>query len=220
MGRSESKKVVNQGMAQSATDQSNAQAALGKANSNLAKYSSNLDSFMRLGRKTYGANGEYMRDASTVANTTAAAGATSLKGDLALNAQRAGENTAGYADTVAESKRQSERDLTSGLVGADADRLKQLTAINQYGVQASALPAEIQAGLYGTSTSGSAGQLNPAANAAKTPGFFDTFLPALVGGAGAAAAGFRGGGGGNLTAGMDLGGAMPWNPTPAQLGIG
>jgi hypothetical protein len=130
MGRTESKKVANQGMAQSATDQANAQAALGKANSNLAKYSSNLDSFMKFGRATYGKDGEFMKDANTVANTTAAAGATSLKGDLALNAQRTGENTAGYADTSAESKRQSERDLTSGLVGANADRLKQLTAIS------------------------------------------------------------------------------------------
>ncbi len=42
MGRAESKKVANQGMAQSATDQANAQAALGKTNSSLAKYSSNL----------------------------------------------------------------------------------------------------------------------------------------------------------------------------------
>jgi hypothetical protein len=220
MGRAESKKVANQGMAQSATDQANAQAALGKTNSSLAKYSSNLDSFMRFGRKTFGENGDFLRDQNTLANTTAAAGATSLKGDLALNAQRTGENTSGYADTVAESKRQSERDLTSGLVGADADRLKQLTAVNQYGVKASALPAEIQAGLYGTSTGGSGNQLSTAADAAKTPSFWDQFLPAIAGGAGAAAAGFRGGGGGNLTAGMDLGGAMPWNPTPTQLGIG
>jgi hypothetical protein len=214
MGRAESKKVANQGMAQSATDQANARAALGKTNSSLAKYSSNLDSFMRFGRATYGKNGEFMRDANTVANTTAAAGATSLKGDLALNAQRTGENTAGYADTAAESKRQSERDLTSGLVGADADRLKQLTAVNQYGVQASALPAGVQAGLYGTSTGGSGSQLSTAADAAKTPSFWDQFLPAIAGGAGTAAAGFRGGGKVDLT-GIDMSaGANTWNPHP------
>jgi hypothetical protein len=53
MGRAESKKVANQGMAQSAADQANAQAALGQTNANLAKYTSNLDSFMRFGRSVY-----------------------------------------------------------------------------------------------------------------------------------------------------------------------
>jgi hypothetical protein len=70
-----------------------------------------------------------------------------------------GENTSGFAGTAAESQRQSSRDLTNQLVTADADRLKQLTVINQFGVQASALPASIQAGLYGTGTSGASGEL-------------------------------------------------------------
>jgi len=48
-----------------------------------------------------------MRDANTLANTTAAAGQTNLTGNLALNALRTGQNTAGYAGTVAESQRQS-----------------------------------------------------------------------------------------------------------------
>jgi len=46
---------------------------------------------------------------------------------------------------------------------------------------------------------------------------------AAIQGAGGAAGAYlkmMGGRGGDLTAGMDLGGAMPWNPTPAQLGIG
>jgi hypothetical protein len=220
MGRAESRKAANQGMAQSATDQANAQAALGKANSNLAKYSSNLDSFMRFGRKTYGEGGEFQKTQNALGNTTAAAGTSGVAGNLALDRLRTGDNTANFAPTVAESARQSSRDLTTQLAGADADRLSRLTTINQFGVQASALPAEVQSSLYGTSTGGSGSQLSTAADAAKTPSFWDQFLPALAGGAGAAAAGFRGGGGGNLTAGMDLGGAMPWNPTPAQLGIG
>ena len=41
-----------------------------------------------------------------------------------------------------------------------------------------------------------------------------------AGGAAGAYLKMMGGRGGDLTAGMDLGGAMPWNPTPAQLGIG
>jgi hypothetical protein len=190
MGRAESKKVANQGMAPSATDQANAQAALGKTNSNLAKYSSNLDNFMRFGRKTYGESGEYQRTQNTLANTTAAAGTSGVAGNLALDRLRTGDNTANFAPTVAESARQSSRDLTDRLAGAEADSLSRLTAINQYDVQASALPAEVQAGLYGTATGGAGSQLSTAADAAKTPSFWDQFLPAIAGGAGAAAAGF------------------------------
>jgi len=137
-----------------------------------------VDRFLRFGRQTYGANGEFMRDANTLANTTAAAGQTNLTGNLALNALRTGQNTAGYAGTVAESQRQSSRDLTDRLATADANRLQQLTAVNQYGVEASKLPAQVQAGLYGAGTSGSTGQLDAASSAAKTPGFWDTFAPA------------------------------------------
>jgi hypothetical protein len=87
-----------------------------------------------------------------------------------------------------------------------------LTAINQYGVQASPLPAEVQGSLYGTGTGGSGNQLGSAADAAKTPGFFDTFFPSLVGAAGTAAAGFaRSGSTVDLT-GIDMSaGANTWN---------
>jgi hypothetical protein len=145
---------------------------------------------MRHGRSTYGQNGEFAKDQNAIATTAAGAGSNAVKGDLALNALRTGENTAGYAGTVAESERQNQRDLTSQLAGADATRLQNLTNLNQFGVQASALPAQVQAGLYGTGTSGSVGQGSNQASAAKTPGFFDQFLPAVVGAAGTAAAGF------------------------------
>ena len=214
MGRTESKQVSQQGMAQGSQDHANAQAALASANKSLAKHSSTLDSFMTFGRKTYGEGGDFAKTQNTLANTTAAVGTSGVAGNLALNAMRTGENTANYAPTVAESARQSSRDLTDRLAGADADRLSRLTAINQYGVQASALPAEVQASLYGTATGGAGSQLSTAADAAKTPGFWDQFLPAIAGGAGAAAAGFRGGGKVDLT-GIDMSaGANTWNPHP------
>jgi hypothetical protein len=190
MGRTESKQAAQQGMAQSAQDQANAQADRAATNKSLGDYKTSLNNFMNFGRKTFGANGEYMRDQNTLANTTAAAGQTNLTGNLALNAMRTGENTAGYAGTAAESQRQSSKDLTNQLATADSDRLKQLTGVEQFGVQASSLPASVQAGLYGTSSGGSGNQLGSAANAAKTPGFWDTFAPALAQGAGTAAAGF------------------------------
>jgi hypothetical protein len=172
--RNQAHQVANQGMAQSAQDATNAQNANAATNTAVGQYSQRLADFMRYGRQTYGANGEYMRDQNTIANTTAAAATKGAEGDMALNSMRTGENTAGYAAADQEARRQSERDVTSQLATADASRLKELTAINQYGVQASQFPAQVQAQLYGTSTSGEAANLNPAANAAKTPSFLDT----------------------------------------------
>lgn len=193
MGRSESKQISQESEQNAQQNQGNAQTALSGTNKSLGDYKSSLDSFMNFGRSTYGANGEYMKDENTLANTTAAAGATNLKGNLAMNAARTGENTAGYADTAAESQRQGERDLTSQLATSDASRLDKLTAINQYGVQASALPSQVQSGLYGTSLGGSNSAMGTAASAAAaSPGFFDVFGQDVSQAAGAAIGAYAG----------------------------
>lgn len=190
MGRGESKKVVNQGTAQSAQDQQNAQNALGATNKAVSDYEGALKNFLRFGRSTYGEGGEFMRDQNTLATTTAKGQADQVAGNLALHAMATGENTAGYASTTAEARRAASRDLTGQLAGADAERLKQLTAINQYGVEAQKFPAAVQESLYGTSLSGSGGQLSAASGAARTPGFWDEFAPALAGAAGQVGKGF------------------------------
>lgn len=199
LDRSTSGKIANQSIANSQQDQSNATSALGATNTALGTYSNNLNNFMKFGRSTYGANGTFMKDENTLANTTAAAGETNLKGNLALNALKTGANTAGYADTAAESQREGEQAVTSQLAGADASRLQQLTAVNQYGVQASALPAEVQAGIYGTSVGGANSALGVASSAsAADPSFADTLpgdLTAAIGAAGnVGAAAVKGGG--------------------------
>jgi len=188
--RGTSKAVANQQMQQSAQDQAAATSALSSTNADLASYTKNLNNFMKFGRDTYGTNGEFMRDQNTLANTTAAAGGNAIKGNLALNAMRTGENTSGYAGTVKEAQQENEQNLTNELASADSQRLANLTNLEQFGVQASALPAQIQQGIYGSSIGGATGAGGNAANAAKTPGFWDTFLPAVVGAAGTAAAGF------------------------------
>lgn len=192
--RSTSGKIANQGIANSGQDQTNAQSALTSTNDSLKDYSSNLNNFLAFGRNTYGQNGEFARDQNTIANTTASAGTKSIAGNLALNAGRTGANTAGYAGTLASSTRDADQALTSQLAGADATRLQNLTNINQYGVSASALPAEVQAGLYGTSVGGANAALSGAGSAsAAAPSFADTLpgdLTAAIGAAGTAAAGF------------------------------
>jgi hypothetical protein len=167
MGRAESNQAQKQTIAQSAQDQAAAQASLAGTNASLKKYSGDLDSFMKFGRDTYGAGGEYARDQNAIATGTAAGGSNAIKGNLALHTMATGENTGGYAGSVAESQRQSQRDLTSQLATADTTRLQNLTNINQYGVDASKFPAEVQSNLYGTSIGGAA-HIQPG-----QPGFWD-----------------------------------------------
>lgn len=192
MGRSESKKAFQQSSAQSAEDQANAQAALGKTNTAVDAYNQGLRNFMRFGRSTYGANGEFARTTNAQATQAAAAGSRAMEGDLALNRLRTGENTAGYASAVGEERRKASQDMTNTLVNANADRLNKLASIEQYGVDASKYPSQVYSSLYGTGVSGATGNMSSATSAAKTPGFWDQFAGQLAGAAGTAAAGMAG----------------------------
>jgi hypothetical protein len=188
--RAQSKQVANQGMQQSAQNQENAQANLAATNNAVAAQQDATKRFMQFGRKTYGANGEFARTQNTIANTAAAAGSRATEGGLALHALRTGENTAGYATAAGENRRAASRDVTDQLARADSTRLDKLTAIQGIGLDASKFPAGVYSGLYGTSTGGAGSQLSSASNAAKTPGFWDEFAPALAGAAGSVATGF------------------------------
>jgi membrane protease subunit (stomatin/prohibitin family) len=188
MGRSQSAQISKQSEANSQADEVRAGSSYNSTVDSINKYSNNLDNFLKFGRATYGANGEYARDQNTIATGAAAAGANKVGADLATNAMRTGANTANYAPAVATSQREASQDLTQNLAGADADRLAKLTAINQYGVSASGLPASVYGSLYGTGTSGSNAAMGTAASAAAaSPGFMDEFGKDLSSGIGAAA---------------------------------
>jgi hypothetical protein len=188
--RGQSTAAFNQAQGAAAEDQGNAQTALANTNTALANYSSNLGNFMNFGRATYGPNGTYMADQNAIANTAAHATAGTLSGQMALNAQRTGENTASYAPSAQAAKQQGQIDQTSGLATADANRLQALTNINQYGVQASALPAQVQSSLYGTGTSGAGGQQSTATQAAAVPSGWQVFGQDLAAAGGAAIGAF------------------------------
>jgi hypothetical protein len=193
MSRSTSAQIAQQGIANSQQDQANAQGALSATNSALNDYSSNLSQFMNYGRQTYGQGGEFAADQDTIAAGAAAAGTKAIGGDLALNAMRTGANTASYAPTVASATNQAEQTEEGQLANADATRLQNLTNVNQFGVTASALPAQIQAQLYGTSLSGGNSSLGVGQQAsAADQSFADTLpgdLTAAIGAAGAVGAG-------------------------------
>jgi hypothetical protein len=194
MSRSTSAQIAQQGIANSQQDQANAQGALSATNSALNDYSSNLSQFMNYGRQTYGQGGEFAADQDTIAAGAAAAGTKAIGGDLALNAMRTGANTASYAPTVASATNQAEQTEEGQLASADATRLQNLTNVNQFGVTASALPAQVQAQLYGTSLGGSNSALGVASGASSaSPSLTDELaqdIPSAIGAAGNVGAGF------------------------------
>jgi hypothetical protein len=161
---------------------------LAKTGEGINQFNERLKRFSDFGRRTYGDNGEYMRNANTMANTTASAGQTALQGDLAMNAMRTGANTSGFAETAAESRRAGQRDMTDFLAKSNADRLAKLSQVEQIGLEESKFPAQVNASLYAPSVSGSVGALSPAASAAARAdnSFWDSMLLAGVGGAGQA----------------------------------
>ena len=190
--RGQSKQVANQGMQQSTQNQGNAQKQLADTAAGVSQFNKNLQSFLRYGRRTYGPNGEFMRNTNAQATEVAAGGSNALQGDLALNATRTGANTAGYAATEAEARRQGQRDLTGSLITADSERLKNLTAIEQQGLDESKFPAQVSASLYGPSVGGASSELGVAGDAAKTPSTWDAVTGDIIGAGADVAKGFAG----------------------------
>jgi hypothetical protein len=188
MGRSESSAAFKQSSAQSTQDQNNAQAAFGATNAGLADYSNRLNAYSAA--NPYKAGGEYDQTIKGGASTASQAGQAGLKADVQNNAIKTGENTAGNASTLAEAHRQASRDLNSFNSQAEADRIGKNSAYQAGVVGMSSVPADMQSRLYGTGVGGATAAGSNASNAARQPGFWETFLPALAGGAGAAAKGF------------------------------
>src|SRR5262249_2540931 len=83
-----------------------------------------------------------------------------------------------------------QRNLANFLSNANADRISKGAAYRTTGLDAESRIPGMYSGLYGPSISGATGELNAASGAARTPGFWDTFGPALIGGAATVGAGF------------------------------
>ena len=195
MGRSESKQAYNDSRAAQQQMAAQAQQALDKTNAAMSDYNNRLNDFMNFGRATYAPGGEYDRENTLLGTSVSSGGAESTADQLSdFNKRTGGMNSAQTGAAAEEIARSNQRGLTQFLAGAADDRMNKQTAIEQYGVGASALPADVYGRIYGTATGGMEGALGNETKAAQTPGFWDTFLPGLISGAGAAAGGYFSGG--------------------------
>ena len=192
MGRSESKQVTDQSLATSANFQNQANQSYNSMNQDLAGYRDYANNFA--------ANNPFrsprrLQDENLELSATASGGQNSLEDYYNNLGTRTGQPTTAQMTTAGEEgSRQGRRDLMNA---EGQQRLRDDQLAEQHDVQAAQLlqfAPELLTRMYGTGVSGATSALEPAAKAAQTPGFWDTFLPALVQGAGAAAGGYFTGG--------------------------
>jgi hypothetical protein len=174
MTRKQQGQVFDQATKNSKQDQANAQSALGGVHSGLSDYNARLNTYYA--NDPYKAGGEYQTTENTIAQDRANANASALKDELQLTSERTGENTAGYANTLAAAQRQGTLDAADVEAKANADRLQQETRYQAYGLDASKFPVQTQEGIYGTSTGGANAGLGTAESAAKQPSFWEQWF--------------------------------------------
>ena len=191
MGRSESKQVTQQQMQQSAQNQANAQTALGGENQAIGDFRKSINDFGNWNWNEFQPGGEFIKDATTLATSANSGGKNSFEDYMSGLATRTGSGTTPQMISAAEENdREGRRKLQDKLLAADQQRIAALG----HGLETVMGAEGSIPGMYGSQYSASLGGAGSAganaANAARTPGFWDSFLPALAGGAGAAAGGY------------------------------
>ena len=191
MGRSESKQVTQQQMQQSAQNQANAQTALGGENQAIGDFRKSITDFGNWNWNEFQPGGEFMKDATTLATSANSGGKNSFEDYMSGLATRTGSGTTPQMIVAAEENdREGRRKMQDRLLAADQQRIAALG----HGLETVMGAEGSIPGMYGSQYSASLGGAGSAganaANAARTPGFWDSFLPALAGGAATVGAGF------------------------------
>lgn len=193
MGRSESKQAFQQSSAQSAQNQANAQAELGSENAAIGQEQQAIGQYGRSIWNTFRPGGEFSKNMTTLATSANSGGQNSYDDYLNNLATRTGSgSTPQMVASSEEANRQGRRDVANTLATDENARIAGLEngLETQEGMLAQ-IPGQYGS-QYSTSLGGANAAMGNATSAAKTPGFWDTFLPALAGGAGQVGAGFAG----------------------------
>ena len=181
-------------MQQSAQNQANAQTALGGENQAIGDFRKSINDFGNWNWNEFQPGGEFIKDATTLATSANSGGKNSFEDYMGGLATRMGSGTTPQMIVAAEENdREGRRKIQDRLLAADQQRIAALG----HGLETVMGAEGSIPGMYGSQYSASLGGAGSAganaANAARTPGFWDSFLPALAGGAGAAAGGYMAG---------------------------
>lgn len=193
MGRSESKQAFQDSQANQKQNQANALAALGGENQAIGDFQKSIGNYGNFIWDTFRPGGEFMQDATTAATSANSGGNNAYQDFLSNTATRTGSGTTPQMVAASEeATRQGKRDVAKSLLTADQARIAGLGSGLQTVMEEEGRIPGIYGSQYSTSLGGANAALSDETNAARTPGFWDTFLPAVVGAAGTAAGGFAG----------------------------
>ena len=193
MGRSESKDAYNTSKQNSQQDQANAQASLGNENKAITDFSGSVDDYKNFINSEFLPGGQFDTAENNLATSVTAGGKNSLQDYFSNYGSRTGIGTTPQMIAATEEgSRQGERDSANFLNQALLARIGALGHGEETVMQARGQIPGMYGGQYATSLGGANAAMGTATEAAKTPGFWDTFLPSLAGGAASVAAGFAG----------------------------
>lgn len=189
MSRGQSTQAFNTASSQNAANYGNAQSAFGSAQNDIGGYQNQLAQFVSGNPYTQG--GEYDQTINQGLTNVSDAGSNSLQGALQSQALRTGQNSAADAATASSAAQQNTRNLAGDLASAQQQRISDEAAYNQAALGASALPAQMESGLFGSASSAGNQELGTEEGAAQTPSFWDQLGSSFAGGLGRALGGGR-----------------------------
>src|ERR1700740_897694 len=187
MSRGQSTQTFNTASSENAANFGNAQPASATAQNDNGNYQNQLANV--ISGNPYGKGGEYDQKINQGLTNVSDAGSNSLQGALQSQALRTGQNSAANAATAASAAQQNTRDLAGDLASAQQQRISDEAAYNQAALGASAVPGQMEAGLYGQAGGQANQELGTAEGAAQTPSFWDQVGSGFASGLGRAIGG-------------------------------
>jgi hypothetical protein len=184
MGRSESKDAYNTSKQFGEQNQQNAQLALGNQNRAITKYDDSITDYGNLIHSEFDPGGEFDKAETNLATSVTAGGKNSLQDYFSDVGTKTGTGTTPQmVAATEEAARQGERDTGNFLNQALLARIGALGHGAETVMQARGAIPGMYGGQYATSLGGANSAMENATKAASVSGFWDSFLPALAGGA-------------------------------------
>ncbi|HEV2962486.1 MAG TPA: hypothetical protein VG649_11715 [Candidatus Angelobacter sp.] len=191
MGRSESKDAYNTSKQMAQQNQANAQASLGSENKAITDFSNSIDDYKNFINSEFEPGGQFDTTENNLATSVTAGGKNSLQDYFSDVGSRTGTGTTPQmVAATEEASRQGQRDTANFLNQALLARIGALGHGQETVMQARGQIPGFYGNQYATSLGGATSAMGNATNAARMPGFWDTFAPALAEGAAKVGAGF------------------------------
>ncbi len=191
MGRSETKQANADAAAAQKESAAQAREALTNTEAGVSRYNQLLD--QELASDPYKTGGQYEQTFNTQFAANSAGGQDSLEDYYRNLASRTGTvATPQMVSAAEEASRAGRRDQALNEAKMEENRFDKENQLQEWGVNASGLPADVYSRIYGTATGGRDAALGTEAQTASQPGFWDQMAGSLVSGAAQVGAGFAG----------------------------